>query len=384
MKVLFVTSWYPTEKQPYFGVFVREHARAVRAAGVEIQVLSVVCERSADMLRIETSEFVDDSGIPTYRILIRSRFRDVMHHWTGFQKRLAYRVFLQRIKPGFVPDVIHSNVVFPAGIIGDYLASRDNTPHVLTEHWSKLAGILRLPVISSRVKAVYRRAEVIMPVSFFLKKNIQLLIKGLDERKFTVVPNVVDAAQFPYLPKMAGENTVRFCAVATWTSKKVPDKYPELFIEALSVVQKTEKRKIELVMIGGGDNVEMLKNLCNARGLKAAFKGALPKAEIARELHRSDFLIHASRVETFGVVIVEALMTGTPVICSNAGALGELIDSSNGVLCENNPESWIAGIRKALDKRFDGAVVSAGLKEKYSYESIGASLLRIYESVVKM
>ena len=89
-------------------------------------------------------------------------------------------------------------------------------------------------------------------------------------------------------------------------------------------------------------------------------------------------------METFGVVIVEALMTGTPVICSNAGALGELIDSSNGVLCENNPESWIAGIRKALDKRFDGAVVSAGLKEKYSYESIGASLLRIYESVVKM
>jgi len=68
-------------------------------------------------------------------------------------------------------------------------------------------------------------------------------------------------------------------------------------------------------MIGGGDRVDELKKLCDQQPYKIEFLGYQTKEEIALILQNSDFLVHASTIETFGVVLVEAMMTGTPVIC---------------------------------------------------------------------
>jgi glycosyltransferase involved in cell wall biosynthesis len=163
----------------------------------------------------------------------------------------------------------------------------------------------------------------------------------------------------------------------------VPDKQPELFIEALAKLQNRIDKKIELTMVGNGNRVPELKALCQSLNLNVDFVGYKTKPQIAEILYKSDFFLHASKVETFGVVVVEALMTGTPVICSAVGGLPELIDDSNGVLCENTVDDWEEAVTKSIRKLFVSRFISDNIVDNYSYNRIGGVINRIYRSINK-
>jgi glycosyltransferase involved in cell wall biosynthesis len=381
MKVLFVTSWYPAKNNPNYGIFVKEHAKVIQTTPTEIVVLAVLTERSKSIFKLITNDYIDESGIRTVELKLVSRFRDIIHYLVPLQNRIAYHYFKKYIFPTFSPDIVHSNVVFPAGVIGDYIAHKINKPRVITEHWSKIAGILKKPYFSYLVKRAYQNASRILPVSEYLKKNMQALMPYLADEKFHVVPNVVDASLFTYKEKEHSETEMRFCAIATWATKKEPDKYPELFIEAISMLQSTMDKKLKLTMIGGGDRVEELKILCAKLNVNADFVGYKPKAEMAKILQCSHFMLHASRVETFGVVIVESLMTGTPVLCSNVAALPELINDSNGVLCENTVESWVKGLELIILKPFNQIEIAKGNSLRFSESAIGHQISTIYNEI---
>jgi glycosyltransferase involved in cell wall biosynthesis len=380
MKVLFVSSWYPTQNNPNYGIFVKEHAKAVQTTSNEIVVLAVLVERSKSILNVLCTDYFDESGIRTIEIRLTSRFRDIIHYFVPLQELIAYYYFKRLISSTFLPDVVHSNVVFPAGVIGSYIARKIDTPFIITEHWSKIAGILKKPILSALVKRTYRHAHRILPVSEYLKKNMQELMPFLTDDKFQIVPNVVDDELFTYREKEQSTTDIRFCAIATWATKNQPDKYPELFIEAISNIQSTLEKKIKLTMIGGGDRVDELKELCRKLHVDVSFVGYQSKSKIAEILQQSDYMLHASRVETFGVVIVESLMTGTPVLCSNVAALPELINDENGVLCENSVESWTNGLVKLLNLSFDNFAISSDVKNVFSVQNIGSRIQSVYES----
>lgn len=377
-RVLFISAWYPTDENPNFGVFIKEHARAISTTGCCLRVLAVVVLKGSEFLKITYQKELDESGILTYRIHIFSRYRDIFYHFLSFQKWLAYKYFKKSIAPEFSPDIIHSNVIFPAGIIGDYFSRKLKKKHVITEHWSKIENFIKKPILSKKVRMAYRNADLILPVSIFLRNGLINLFPELQEEKIIVVPNVISSDIFHHKPKQTDQTTLRFCAIATWMIKKQPDKYPELFIVALSAIQKNTNKKIELTMIGAGERVDELRQLCDQMNVKTKFTGYLKKEEIAEVLYRSDFFLHASRIETFGIVTIEAIMTGTPVVCSNVGALPEIVNDANGILCENNLQDWIAGINKTLSKDFDRKQMSDKVRDKYSYISIGSEIEKQY------
>ena len=381
MKVLFLSSWYPSNENHGFGVFVKEHAKAIHTTSTEITVLAVLVFRSDYLFKIDTRDFEDENGIRTVEIIIHSRFRDIIYHLTSLQKNIAYSYIKKHILADFTPDIVHSNVIFPAGIIGDFIAGKINKPHIITEHWSKISGLLNKPYLSALAKKTYQNAQVILPVSDFLKSTILNLLPVLSPSKFHTVPNVIDNETFTYSAKKTNSDNLQFCAIATWATKRSPDKMPELFMEALNILQRKTGKKIKLVMVGGGNRVDELTELASKKTYPIDFLGFQPKCMLAKVLQNSDYFVHASSVETFGVVIAEALMTGTPVICSNVGALPELVDSSNGVLCENTVENWVSGIETAINTKFDNKKIAESVKEKFSYEAIGQRIESIYKNM---
>ena len=86
MKVLFLSSWYPSAENPAFGVFVKEHAKAIHTTSAEIVVLAVLVFRSGDLLKIHVKDYKDESGIRTIEIIIRLRFWDIMNYLVWFEK----------------------------------------------------------------------------------------------------------------------------------------------------------------------------------------------------------------------------------------------------------------------------------------------------------
>jgi glycogen(starch) synthase len=114
------------------------------------------------------------------------------------------------------------------------------------------------------------------------------------------------------------------------------------------------------------------------------FRGALPPAEAQCAMREHDLLVHASRLETFGVTVVEAVAAGMPVLVTRCGgpeetlagiedAAGELVEISDG------PDSLIAGYRRLRDRLADGsggldpARARAVLAARYGYPAVAGA-----------
>jgi glycosyltransferase involved in cell wall biosynthesis len=379
-KILFISSWYPTSLNPNFGVFVKEHAKAINSTGNEIIVLAIVVHRTNDFYKKSITDNYDENGIRTIEIEIYSKYRDTIYHFIPLQYRIVLSTYKRLIEKEFVPDVIHSNVIFPAGIIGDKLSKRLKKPHFITEHWSRINGFVKKPILGKWGIKALQNATKVFPVSKFLKTKIVEAVPSLDTKKIVVIGNVVDSEIFNFSADRNNNSTLRFCAIATWNTKRIPDKLPDLFIEALSEWQKRTNQKAELVIIGGGNRLEELEQHCKLKNICATFTGYLPKEKIASILKQSNFLLHASTIETFGVVVAEALLCGTPVICSDVGALPELIQDGFGVLCNNTVYDWTEAIEKGTKIAFDNQKIASSTIEKYSLREIGKTIVNNYET----
>lgn len=220
MKILFIASWYPTKKNPNFGIFIKEHAHAIHISDNEIIVLALVVHRSKELWSKTISDNFDENGVRTVLIEINTRFRDIVYHAVPIQYQLFKSAFKKYIQPGFTPEIIHSNVIFPAGIIGNWLAKYLKKPHIITEHWSKISSLLQKPYLSQLAKKSYKNAVKILPVSEFLKNNIKGLFPTLKDDKFVVISNVINSNIFTYKEKQKKKNEITLCAIATWATKK--------------------------------------------------------------------------------------------------------------------------------------------------------------------
>ncbi|HEY0288487.1 MAG TPA: glycosyltransferase family 1 protein [Pseudomonas sp.] len=120
------------------------------------------------------------------------------------------------------------------------------------------------------------------------------------------------------------------------------------------------------------DNVSVIDHFC-------------PTHEVARLLASADALLHAGDQETFGLVILEAMASGTPVVAVAAGAFTEIVPQTCGLLCErNNGQAMAAAVREL----FSGDVVQKGFAARdyveryYGWDTVVCSLLEHYRAVL--
>ena len=115
----------------------------------------------------------------------------------------------------------------------------------------------------------------------------------------------------------------------------------DLIFEAVCSYSAESSGNIELTIVGKGPQADILKDHKTPDNLKVRWTGYLERTAIAALMQETHIFLHASDIETFSIVTAEALSTGTPVLASNTGALPELINEQNGLLVENNHESWL-------------------------------------------
>ncbi len=369
MKVLFISSWYPNSTNALKGLYIKKHAQAIHAAGVNIQVLALTVNPSKKVFEKKVYKVIDDKGIVTHLIELNSRFYKFLHLDLFLQFSFLKKYFYKNIVKEFNPDIIHSNVLYPAAIMGHWLAKKENKPHIITEHWSGVDKFLNKSLYSGLAKKAYSEAKYITAVSGFLKNT---LTKQASAEKIIIVPNVVNTERFCYNEKKREADKIIFSCAAHWGRPKRPD----LIFNALEEISKKIKQKIVLNVVGVGHLINELKK--PEWNFEINYLGNLVPEKLAEVMQGSDYFLHASEMETFSIVIAEALSTGTPVLASNVGAVSELINLKNGVLCENNLESWTNSILELINKNdFDRKEISKEV-EKFGKKNIGEQFLRLY------
>lgn len=124
------------------------------------------------------------------------------------------------------------------------------------------------------------------------------------------------------------------------------EKEPHVGIEAVHLL--SQHRNVHLTIMGDGPSRTRLEEL--AMGLDVDFLGHVAdRQKVLRVLGSADIVLNLGPVETFGLVTLEALATGTPVIVANSGASPELITAECGRAVDTNAASVVQGIEEIVD-----------------------------------
>ena len=367
MKVLFLTTSYPTPEAPASGIFVEEHARAA-AAHADVAVVHLDRSPGARLpFRIERR----DGQLPLWRVRYPYRPLPVSLgcHFAG-----AFAAYRAVRRAGFEPDLLHAHFFLAAGP-ASVISVLGRVPFVATEHWTAF-----LPEDPTELGAVWRgaaraslaRARTVLPVSADLARALREAGIGGELR---VVPNAVDVALF----RPGNGSSGRLLTVGLLG----PQKGVDVLLQALARLPDG----IGLDVVGDGPSRAEYERLSAELGLeqRVRFHGLLPKARIAELARDARAFVLASRFDNNPCVLVEAQAAGLPIVSTRVGGIPEIV-GDDGVLAEpGDPEAFSRAVRKALDDpgRWDRDRIAAHARERYSLEAVGRSLAEVYRDALR-
>ncbi len=384
--VLILPSWYPTPENPLNGIFFYEQAKALRAEGVRV---GVVYPQLKSLLRTQSDEigsnlfrtfFAEEEGIPTLRGL----------GWFIPKLLPAGIVFLLRaehlvreyVKRFGVPDLVHAHSALWGGVAALRVQRALGVPYVLTEHFS---GFLEGTIHSFRAayaKKAFSGASLVIAVSKSLAEALKKY--GVEERKLRVVPNMVDVNFFTLPPKQRQETPFRFLTVAFLERLKGM----HILLQAFAITFGREKH-VRLMVGGDGPQRSELEELARRLGIadQVVFLGLLSREGVREAMWQANVFVLPSLVETFGVVLIEALSTGLPVVATRCGGPEDIVRDGVGILCDPGD---VHGLANALGEiyrdypayRKSEAQIRQYAVDAFSSKAVARSLLEIYEEVL--
>ena len=377
LKILHIAGWYPSKKNPVAGIFVREHVKATALYNDVVVLYSEGAEREIRSL-YQIEDNIED-GIRVLRLRYRKspipKTTYFIYLWAMF------RAFAKLLREGFRPDVIHAHI-YSAGVPAVLLGMRYRIPVVITEHSSAFPRGLIRGFERVKAKFAFERAAVVCPVSEDLRKHIERL--GIRAR-FHVVPNVVDTSLFspPAARRTREDGRKHLLVVALLTPKKgIP-----YLLEALA--QLGEKRNdFVLDIVGDGPNRAEYEKLTHKLGLQeiVRFHGMKTKQEVADFMKYCDIFVLPSLFETFGVVLIEAMACGKPLIATDIGGPNEIVTDEVGRLV---PPADSEALARTLDymldhyREYSSEALARYAQERYSYQAVGKKLDQLYRSVLR-
>lgn len=335
--------------------------------------------RTRYLVEREADEAVTE-GVPTHRV--RHCCAPVPGWSFLWETYSALRAFQQIQREGFRPDLLHAHV-FDAGFAAVLLGKLYRLPVVITEHFTAfpMKALSRRQVRKARF--AFSRAQLVLPVSLPLQRAIE----GYGIRaRFRVVPNPVDTALFhpkAAVPSAQVKRLLSVCALDGRHKKGIP-----VLLQALASLRKKREDWV-LDVIGDGPARDGYVQRAAELALldKVSFLGARPHAEIAERMRESHLLVVSSLYETFSVVAIEALATGTPVLATRCGGPEEFITPEVGMLVpSNDAEALCRGIDYMLDHLtdFPPSRLSAYAAERFSLASVGRQLHAVYEECLNL
>jgi len=299
--------------------------------------------------------------------------------WNARRRGLAMQRAVAAME--WTPDIIHAHFFAEASPAAE-LATLLDIPLVLTEHASALAAPDPENHLSRQgiamMRSVYRAAATVFFVgSEQLSSARRLGATG----NFHVLPNPVETSLF--VPKSHAAETRRLVTVG----HLLPRKRHDLLLLAFEQVLARFPDAV-LEIIGGGETREPLERLTEELGVQdsVTFHGNASREFIAATLRDATLYVHTSERESFGVVIVEALLSGTPVIAVRCGGVSECLVEHVGLAVDDSDPVSIAGaiIEGLGSHRFAPPVeISRWATERYGSDAVAATLQVHYTKILQ-
>ena len=379
MKICIIANGYPTKQEPQFGCFEKDQALALKKAGHDVSILYVDGRFRIYWRKLGITHFKDNGinvyGIFLFPLIFLSKISFKLSH--KLRNYMLERVFKYMLIKEDNPDIIYAHYLYNIANATN-IKDKYGIPLVGIEHWS----MLNQSHLSSKIfylgNIAYQKADRILAVSNALAKSIQT--------HFKINAIVVN--------DMVGEEFVEECLEFTTNMSKfkfvaigslIPRKGFDVLIKAFHGSDLVDKN-CELIIIGGGPEHNKLQKIIDEYFLTDSIQlvGRKNKKEIISYLKQSHVFVMSSHVETFGVVCIEALALGLPVIATVCGGPEEFIYDKNGLLVKiNNIDEMSSAMIKMYQNfsSYDRNFIAKECRDKFSPSVIINQLTSIFNEI---
>ena len=381
MFIALISRGVPSKRDPQWGCFEKDQAEALVAVGHKVAVISVDSrfrlywrKPGISHYRLNGIDYYDCFWVPgiiTHRLFGKKVDFSI--------KRIQLkRLFNRVIREHSLPDVLYSHYLTNsyAALI---LKKMNNLPLVAIEHWSQLNKDVLSDYAVWLGRATYSDCDAVISVSESLR---QRLLQHFQINSI-VVHNMV-GSEFCYnCSRGSKDGKIRFVSTGSLIHRKGYD----LLISAFGQLKLPLDKWELVVIIGEGEERVNLEQQIDRAGLNSNvyLLGRKGKKEIGSILCNSDVFVLPSRSETFGVVYVEAMMMGLPVIATVCGGPEEFVQKTDGLLVPcDDVEALSSAIKDMYENchQYDHKKISADSRARFSPNVIASQLINVFQEVM--
>lgn len=381
MYILMISRGIPSKKEPQWGCFEQDQAEALHKAGHKVIVVSVDSRFLMKWRKLGITH-KNRNGIDYYNSFwipgVFTSFVNRNFNMYIKEKQLDKLYRYIEYKHG-KPDIIYGQFFFNTAL-GVFLKKKYGIPLVGIEHAARFVSDEVDKNSLNQASYVYKHTDCNIAVSSHLANALN--------RLFNIHCEIVHNVYNPYFDSNVFKKQTnkhkpfKFISIGTLESRKGFD----VLIKAF----KQFNRKFPdstLTIIGEGKERNNLTRLLTEEDISnnVFLIGKKNKEEIALLLSNSDTFILASRSETFGVVFIEAMALGLPVIGTYCGGPDDIVNEKNGILV---PVDDIKTLSKAMEEvynnysHFNKDYIINECKSNYSSLAIARKLTNVFDEVI--
>ena len=384
MHILIIPSFYPTEDNGVNGVFFKEQAEGLALVGNKIGIIypELRSIKKISISQIRKNYFQRSIYIENNVNIIRRHCWNIVPTKFLLGNKLWVRanlgLFELYIEKYGVPDIIHAHCALWSGEVARVIKKKYGIPYVITEHSTAFARGDIKEKYKKYIYDIYNDSEKLIAVSGKFANILKEYRKDIE-----VVYNMVDCEYFSKNIRTNKDKVFKIFTVCFLNNKKGVDILIKAFAKAFR-----DTDNIKLVIGGDGPMKKELVKLAEDEGIrdKVEFLGLLNRAEVRAGFEEANYFVLPSYVETFGVVFIEAMSMGIPVIGSICGGPEEFITKDVGELIEvgdiNELARKMSEMRNNIDK-YDFNNIRNYVTSKFDKKVICNKLQYIYKEVLE-
>ncbi|KML11022.1 glycosyl transferase family 1 [Bacillus safensis] len=387
MKVLWLTSVYPSEKHPSEGVFHETQVQELLKQGIEV---TVICPNPVNppVLRMLKASYRQKRDLPEQEVrngvtVYRPPYPALPGQlkWAQPSKRIAASVLRAMQRHQLSPDFIHAHFAMPSGGAAAVIQKETKIPYLLTLHGS---DVNVYPGFSKGAQAAFetavKQASAVLTVSEELAKKTNEMTKveatclplGIPLQSFSITGEDQEGIR-KHLGLPLQDKLVVF------VGRLVKEKGLLELADAVSSMDG-----VKAVFVGKGP---LAKELSERAGASIILPGQVPNEQVREYLMAADLFTLPSYSEGMPTVVLEALALKVPVIATRVGGLPSLFSTYQHLLVEPRSTRQLKeAIHACLYENRWNEQVKNDLYEmvhtEYSSEHNAKHLIQQYEKVL--
>ncbi len=385
LKVCIASTNFPRWKGDFRVPFIYEAARGINKIVDQVTILTMHTPGASKHERFEDIDIFRAQYLPERYELLQKDASGIPEAWRrSFLLKLATIPYLVSFvnlisRHTRTADIIHCNWSL-SGLAAFLSKWKHKKPYVITVQGSDIFKTIHIPIVRGMVRLALKNASHIIALSEDLKSATKKF--GIPDEKITVIPNGVNISQFPM-----GADEYREAQII-FVGSLIERKGVNFLIEAMSIINKTYP-EVKLLLVGEGKNREEYERRVSKLDLgnSITFLGTQSQKRVSELMRQSRLFVLPSIEEGQGVVLVEALASGTPCVGSRVGGIPDVISADVGALVEAGDVNALASaILQYLkdDHLWSQTSKNARIRAEnmYNWDELAKRIVRIYTQVL--